>query len=200
MTKLTRSILVAAVTVLASMAGRAQVINPAQPVAQIQPQVTPIPLGPTLDVIPHVSADGYTIQMNLLPTLTEFLGYDDPGQFQVLVGNLAAPTPLPRFRIRQVTTTSIVWDGQTIVMGGLIAEKVTKVRDKVPVMGDLPLIGRLFRSEAKSSSKKNLVIFVTPTIIDPAGNRVHDVENLPYDPNKVPTQVPFAPDATPAAN
>ncbi|RME92353.1 MAG: hypothetical protein D6766_10220 [Verrucomicrobia bacterium] len=174
------------------LVGQAQVLTTTQ-TAAIQPTVTPIPLGPTLDVIPYVSADGYTVQMNLIPTMTEFLGYDDPGQFQVLVGSLAAPTPLPRFRIRQVTTSSIVWDGQTIVMGGLISEKVTKVRDKVPVMGDLPIIGRLFRSEAKSSSKKNLVIFVTPTIIDPAGNRVHDPNNLPYDPNKIPPQVPFAP-------
>lgn len=174
------------------LVGHAQVLTTTQ-TAAVQPIVTPIPLGPTLDVIPYVSADGYTIQMNLIPTMTEFLGYDDPGQFQVLVGNLAAPTPLPRFRIRQVTTSSIVWDGQTIVMGGLISEKVTKVRDKVPVIGDLPVIGRLFRSEAKSSSKKNLVIFVTPTIIDPAGNRVHDPNNLPYDPNKIPPQVPFAP-------
>lgn len=172
----------------------AQVVQAPQPLAAIQPTTTPIPLGPTLDVIPHVSADGYTIQMSLIPTLTEFLGYDDPGQFQAIVGNLAAPTPLPRFRIRQVTTSSIVWDGQTIVMGGLIAEKVAKTRDKVPVLGDLPLVGRLFRSEAKSSSKKNLVIFVTPTIIDPAGNRIHDPDNLPYDPNRVPTQAPFSPD------
>ncbi|MCB1126080.1 MAG: type II and III secretion system protein [Verrucomicrobiae bacterium] len=200
MTKLFRVIAVVVAAGFAGATGYAQVINPAQPVAQIQPQVAQIPLGPTLDVIPHVSADGYTIQMNLLPTLTEFLGYDDPGQFQVLVGNLAAPTPLPRFRIRQVTTTSIVWDGQTIVMGGLIAEKVTKVRDKVPVLGDLPVLGRLFRSEGKASSKKNLVIFVTPTIIDPAGNRVHDPDNLPYDPNKVPKQVPFAPDSAPTGN
>ncbi len=183
----------AAICLWSAVQTAAQVVQPAQPLAAIQPQTTPIPLGPTLDVIPHVSADRYTIQMSLIPTVTEFLGYDDPGQFQAIVGNLAAPTPLPRFRIRQVTTSSIVWDGQTIVMGGLIAEKVAKTRDKVPVLGDLPLVGRLFRSEAKSSSKKNLVIFVTPTIIDPAGNRVHDPDSLPYDPNRVPTQMPFVP-------
>lgn len=171
----------------------AQVVNQAAATPTIQPTTVPVPIGPTLDVIPHVSADGYTIQLNLLPTVTEFLGYDDPGQFRAVVGNLAAPVPLPRFRIRQVVTSSIVWDGQTVVLGGLISERVTKVKDKVPVLGDLPLVGRLFRSEAKSSSKKNLVIFVTPTIIDPAGNRVHDENNLPYDPNKLPSQSPFAP-------
>ena len=172
---------------------QAQVVNQAAATPTIQPTTVPVPIGPTLDVIPHVSADGYTIQLNLLPTVTEFLGYDDPGQFRAVVGNLAAPVPLPRFRIRQVVTSSIVWDGQTVVLGGLISERVTKTKDKVPVLGDLPLVGRLFRSEAKASSKKNLVIFVTPTIIDPAGNRVHDENNLPYDPNRLPPQTPFAP-------
>ncbi len=172
---------------------QAQVVNQAAATPTIQPTTVPVPIGPTLDVIPHVSADGYTIQLNLLPTVTEFLGYDDPGQFRAVVGNLAAPVPLPRFRIRQVVTSSIVWDGQTVVLGGLISERVTKVQDKVPVLGDLPLVGRLFRSEAKASSKKNLVIFVTPTIIDPAGNRVHDENNLPYDPNRLPAQAPFLP-------
>ncbi|MEM2352223.1 MAG: hypothetical protein QXT26_07430 [Thermoproteota archaeon] len=171
----------------------AQVVQQAQPLAAIQPQTAAVPLGPTLDVIPYVSADGYTIQMNLIPTVTEFLGYDDPGQFQAVVGTLAAPVPLPRFRVRSVVTTSIVWDGQTVMMGGLISETVTKTKDRVPVLGDIPLLGRLFRSEGKSSTKKNLVIFVTATIVDPAGNRVNDPNNLPYDPNSIPPQIPFAP-------
>ena len=59
-------------------------------------------------------------------------------------------------------------------------------KDKVPVLGDIPVLGRLFRSESSLTDKKNLVIFVTPTIIDPAGRRVHDPNNLPFDPNSVP--------------
>jgi general secretion pathway protein D len=183
--------LACAATLLGAAVLRAQVINQAAATPTIQPTTVPVPIGPTLDVIPHVSADGYTIQLNLLPTVTEFLGYDDPGQFRAVVGNLAAPVPLPRFRIRQVVTSSIVWDGQTVVLGGLISERVAKRKDKVPLLGDLPVVGRLFRSEASASQKKNLVIFVTPTIIDPAGNRVHDENNLPYDPNKLPPQTPF---------
>jgi len=185
--------LACAATLLGTTILRAQVVNQAAATPTIQPTTVPVPIGPTLDVIPHVSADGYTIQLNLLPTVTEFLGYDDPGQFRAVVGNLAAPVPLPRFRIRQVVTSSIVWDGQTVVLGGLISERVAKRKDKVPVLGDLPVVGRLFRSEANASQKKNLVIFVTPTIIDPAGNRVHDENNLPYDPNKLPPQTPFVP-------
>ena len=158
---------------------------------------TPVPLGPQLDVIPYVDADGYSIEMTILPTLVEFLGYDDPGPFvpqaQAVAGsNIGAPLiaqlPLPKFRVRQVITSAIVWDGQTVMLGGLIAEDVLKEKNKVPILGDIPFFGRLFRNETSQTTKKNLVIFVTPTIIDPAGNRVHTEDNLPYDPTVAPRQ------------
>lgn len=154
---------------------------------------TAMPFGPTLDVIPYVCADGYTIQMTLIPTYTEFVGYDEatakkfvPTAALAVAGGQAVSTtvtgvlPLPILRVRQVTTSAIVWDGQTIVLGGLTAEDVRKLKDKVPFLGDLPLLGRLFRSESSSVIKKKLYIFVTPTIIDPAGNRLHSEEEMPF--------------------
>jgi type II secretory pathway component GspD/PulD (secretin)/tetratricopeptide (TPR) repeat protein len=164
----------------------------------ILPLAEPFELGPVLDVVPYVNADGYTITMTILPTLKEFLGYDDPGQFVAQIQGASAggaspqaltqPTPLPKFRLRQVATTAMVWDGQTVVLGGLISEKVQKQKDKVPLLGDLPLLGRFFRSESSSSSKKNLVIFVTPRLIDPAGNPLHSEEEMPFAQNSIPTQ------------
>lgn len=166
----------------------------------------PLPFGPVLDVLPTVSADGYTIQLTLIPTVTEFVGYDDQTaakfvpQAQSVSGGgggvgipLTGQLPLPVFRVRQVTTTAIVWDGQTIALGGLISESVTKVRDKVPVLGDLPFLGRLFRSESDETRKKNLMVFVTPTIIDPAGNRKHTDDELPFTQSLIPVQPPSAP-------
>lgn len=175
----------------ATFRSAAQVVQQPQAIPAVTPQPAAFSFGQTLDVVPFVSADGYTIQLNVVPTFTEFLGYDQDlaRQFRTVVPNLPVQdTPLPRFRVRQVATTAIVWDGQTVVLGGLIAENVKKTREKVPVLGDIPFLGRLFRSEAADSTKKNLVIFVTPTIIDPAGNRVHSMDNLPYDPNRVPAQ------------
>lgn len=155
---------------------------------QIVPTTATFPVGPTLDVVPYVSADGFSVQMTIIPTVNEFLGYDTSNFNAILqlgvgntVGNaLVAPTPLPRFRVRYVTTSCVVWDGQTVVLGGLISDSIQKIKDKVPVLGDLPLFGRFFRSESNTTSKKNLYIFVTPTIIDPAGNRVHSDEDLPF--------------------
>src|SRR5205085_6872591 len=169
----------------------------------IQPITEPIELGPVLDIVPYVSADGYTVQMTIIPTLREFVGYDletaklFQAQAQSVGGAAASPltttTPLPQFRLRQVVTTAIVWDGQTVVLGGLISENVTKTKDKVPLLGDLPIMGRLFRSESSMTIKKNLLIFVTPTIIDPAGNRLHSEEEMPFAQTTIPPQRPVNP-------
>src|SRR5687767_5199421 len=181
------------VAALGLSVSRAQVVQAPPVIPAIVPAAAQIPFGPVLDVIPYVSADGYSIEMSIVPTLTEFLGYDTDvaSTFQTIVGNQQLqPTPLPRFRVRQVVTSAVVWDGQTIVLGGLIAENVSKTMDKVPVLGDIPFLGRLFRSDRSTSEKRNLVVFVTPKLIDPAGNRVHTSDNLPYDPNVLPAQPP----------
>ena len=165
-------------------------------------QVSSVPLGPVLDVIPYVSADGYSIQMTIIPQTTEFLGYDKETAAlfipQAIIGGqnivstpIVGTLPLPIFRSRQVVTSCNVWDGQTVVMGGLLTESVNKHKDKVPVLGDVPFLGRLFRSESSKTQKKNLIIFVTPRIIDPSGNPVHTMDNLPYDPNQIPPQKPI---------
>jgi general secretion pathway protein D len=86
---------------------------------------------------------------------------------------LVTPLPLPHVRLRQVTVNAIVWDGQTLVLSGPALYDPRRTQEKVPVLGDLPVVGRLFRSETNAPAKKNLLIFVTPTLIEPTGNRVH---------------------------
>jgi type II secretory pathway component GspD/PulD (secretin) len=73
-------------------------------------------------------------------------------------------------------------------LGGLLLDETTKAKDKVPLLGDMPFFGRLFRSESTVAKKTSLVIFVTPTIIDPAGNRVHSEEDLPFAQTTIPKQ------------
>jgi len=169
----------------------------------LSPTVQPLPTGPVLDVLPTVGADGYTINMSLIPSITQFVGYDAvPPEFAGAIQaqsvgagtvgvSLTAQVPLPRTRIRQVVTQCVVWDAQTVMLGGLISEEIRNIKDKFPVLGDLPLLGKLFRSETKVNNKKNLVIFVTPTIIDPAGNRVHTDEEMPFAKNLTPAQPPL---------
>jgi general secretion pathway protein D len=82
---------------------------------------------------------------------------------------------LPIFRVRKIETSMTVADGNTVGMGGLIYDKLETYKDKVPVLGSIPLIGRLFRSEGERSVKRNLMIFVTATQVDVNGRRSSDV-------------------------
>jgi general secretion pathway protein D len=141
--------------------------------------------GPVLDVIPCVLSDGFTVNLTLIPTIAQFTGYDNPNEvltsgITLPAGSTLVPTVLPTYTVRQVASSVNVWDGQTVVLGGLISETVTTVKDKVPMLGDLPLLGRFFRSESKNATKANLLIFVTPTLIDPAGNRLHSEDEMPF--------------------
>ncbi len=146
------------------------------------------PTGITLEVEPTVGPDGYTIDLVLAPRVVEFDGfinYGSPifanvsnvfvtggilqiiGPSQVLV--TANIINQPVFSTREVTTQVSVYDGQTVVLGGLMREDVQKVEDKVPILGDIPLAGRLFRTSADQHVKRNLIMFVTASLLDPAG-------------------------------
>ena len=81
----------------------------------------------------------------------------------------------PVFSVRKVTTGVSIWDGQTVALGGLMREDVQDVQDKVPILGDLPFVGRLFKSESEQHYKRNLMIFVTAHLIDPSGQRIKPV-------------------------
>jgi hypothetical protein len=140
----------------------------------------PVTVGPVVDIVPYVSTNGYDIELTVMSIDKEFLGYDDPGGFlgkQGVDQNTSSVLPVPHFRLRQVMTSRLVPDGHTLILGGIAEDsdvvQLKELRDKVPVLGDLPLLGRFFRSESESPSKKNLLFFITPVMIDPAGNPIH---------------------------
>jgi type II secretory pathway component GspD/PulD (secretin) len=172
---------------------RAQAVNPGT--SAITFGVQQVETGPVLDVVPDVLSDGCTINLTLIPSLTEFNGYDNPPAIPSVTSGLNVvqlPVLLPDFTVRQVVTTVNIWDNQTVAIGGLISSAVNTTKDKVPFLGDLPAVGQLFQSQSKQTVKKNLMIFVTATIVDPAGNRVHSDDELPFNPATIPAQPPGA--------
>lgn len=174
---------------------RAQNVNNQAGTSAITFTTQPVEVGPILDVVPYVLSDGYTINMALIPSVTLFDGYQTPPPIPSVTGNLNVvqlPVVLPYFTVRQVVTSVNVWDNQTVVIGGLISSEVQSTKQQVPVIGDLPMVGKLFQSQSKTTEKKNLMIFVTATIVDPAGNRVHSDDDLPFAQTAVPAQPPGA--------
>jgi general secretion pathway protein D len=140
-------------------------------------------IGVLLNVTPTVGADGYTINLTIVPEVSDFEGFLDysPGvtvqsvqtggtNFVNFVSNRIFQ---PLFNSRNLSTSIVIWDGQTVVLGGLIREDMQKLDDKVPLLGDLPFVGRLFRSKTTIRTKRNLLVFVSARLIDPSGNLIH---------------------------
>ncbi len=132
-------------------------------------------VGVELEVTPTVEEDDYSISLDLNPRVTEFDGFVEYGGPSIAIsGDTTVTVPpgfyQPIFSVREVTTKVTIWDGATVVMGGLTREEIKTINDKIPVIGDIPLIGRLFRSQGESATKRNLLIFVTANLVSPGGS------------------------------
>ncbi|WP_214002286.1 type IV pilus secretin PilQ family protein [Acinetobacter variabilis] len=112
----------------------------------------------SLDVTPSITPDG-KVQMELNITS------DSPGN----------PTPTGQLTINknQINTNVLVDNGETVVLGGIFEQETRNAQTKVPFLGDLPYLGRLFRKDVKSDNKRELLIFVTPRIVNDSVSRNH---------------------------
>jgi beta-lactamase regulating signal transducer with metallopeptidase domain len=141
---------------------------------EFQPILQQFNTGITIDLTPVVSSNRQSIRLTIAGAVNEFLDYAAPAQGDVLTAvvdgkKITAKKPLPQFRLRQAADVIPVPLGHTAVLGlGPVAvEKNGK--DKVPLLGDVPLLGRLFRKESKWTERKDLWFFATPRLVDAAG-------------------------------
>lgn len=145
-------------------------------------------LGVELSVSPEV--DGNEITLGLKPRITELSGWREytlaaansvythrQGSIKVRFEHPPVIARLPVFKKREIETEVTMTDGSTIGMGGLIHEKTESFEDKVPVLGSLPLVGRLFRNEGERAVKRNLLMFVSAKVVNPNG-RVGTLRNF----------------------
>jgi type IV pilus assembly protein PilQ len=134
-------------------------------------------VGVTLKVTPHLTR-GEKIRLKVEP---EFSVKTDEVTFAT--GNLTYPQPV--VDTRKAMTTLLVDSGKTVVLGGLRKKDVTKQVNKVPLLGDIPLIGLLFRFEGEDTINSEMVVFITPWIINEA--RLSDVERKQYEVTDFPS-------------
>jgi general secretion pathway protein D len=121
------------------------------------------PIGILLHVTPSVGKDKETIALTLHPEVSEATA--DAFQY-------SGEIKLPKFTTRNLSTNIAVQNGDTVVLGGLIKESKTSTRTKTPFLGDIPILGALFKKDSDSTTRKNLLIFVTATILSPEGAKL----------------------------
>lgn len=127
-------------------------------------------VGQSVEVVPVLEDD--TVRLKITASMTEFLGYDDPRSAGTASASSARGTPvqyqepLPRVRVRQTVAdrTTGARAGETVLLRGPLVTETRRTVDKVVGLGDLPLLGRLFRNESSSTVRKRLYVFVTPGV------------------------------------
>ena len=136
--------------------------------------------GVTLEIEPTIGENDFVIDIRFLPEIVEFQGFinygspilapsTDSNGDPVTVTLTENRIEMPVFSKRSVNTSLTIYDGYTVAVGGLMREDVQIIEDKVPILGDIPIIGRLFQTNGENRIKSNLIIFVTAEIIDATG-------------------------------
>jgi general secretion pathway protein D len=135
-------------------------------------------VGVILSVMPEVTPDGQMIDLTMTPQVVDEPEWENYGSEYTAPDGSVTRLPMrqPIFKSRSVQTSLSIYNGSTVVLGGMINEIRTAVDDKIPLLGDLPLIGRLFRSQYEHSDKRNLLIFVTARLVDPGGRAITPTE------------------------
>ncbi len=121
---------------------------------------SPINEGLQLFIIPHVTGPENNIIMTAIPKTEELVNFEE------FAGPDGIVLRLPQTRQRIIVTKNLLRNGETAVMGGLRTDRETRNQNHVPVFSQIPIIGRLFKHRSKSVDGENLMIFITPTIVD----------------------------------
>lgn len=116
-------------------------------------------VGILLNVTPSVGKDLKTITLVLSPEVSTFSKFRD----------LGGSVSVPEFTSSQLTTSVVIEAGQTVVLGGLMKDTFSEQVTKVPILGDVPLLGVLFQQRRETQERKNLIIFVTARVLAPRG-------------------------------
>ena len=139
-------------------------------------QVSYTNVGTILDVTPRISAND-NILLHVSPVVSSFAGIQSQ-----TVGGLTYQADL--FDFRSFDTRVLVPNAHTLVMGGMVSDNPQSSTTKVPLLGDIPYLGYAFRSESKSVTKDNLLVFITPTIVKDSDFRATDTQFLNSQPYK----------------
>jgi len=158
---------------------------------------TKITGGAELDVLASISGDGRSIVLALHPRVNtdvqlvpyaKLTDYDENGKVQSTFD-----INLPQYRTEELATRMVVKSGQTVVMGGVLERQRSSLVESVPVLGDIPIIGALFRRRTEVDTPRYLLVFVTATIVKDTGEFLV-LDDNPSEPSSAETRASAAPD------
>ncbi len=148
-----------------------------------QSSVTPEDIGILLKVTPSINPEGF-VRMEIEPEIS---------RLSLQTTQISENFNSPVVTRRRATTTVTVKDGQTVVIGGLISDRFERVDRKIPLLGDIPIVGSLFRQFKENSSKTELLIVLTPHVVrspsQGGGDRARELSDQMLDKLTLPPEL-----------
>lgn len=158
--------------------------NEGDTTTDISSDIRNVPEGVLVNVIPSIDLSNNTISMAVRPTITRVVDEVPDPAIQYIVAQSKLTTTIeskiPELNVQEIDSVIKVKSGQPIVMGGLLQDRVTGSEEGVPVLGEVPMVGSLFKQHIDTVSKTELVIFLQATILPTPGDSVHNTDKDLY--------------------
>lgn len=146
----------------------------------IDADIRSVPEGVLINVQPSVNIQDQTVSMLVRPTITRIVGSVPDPSVAFFSGTTGVNSQIPEVNIQEIDTVIKVNSGQPVVMGGLLQDKTETRTEAVPVLSELPLFGKAFRTNSDSISKTELIIFLKATIISNGDDTIHATDRDLY--------------------
>ncbi len=149
-------------------------------------EVRNVPEGVLINVLPSVDTDTNTISMQIRPTVSRVTGFVNDPIIPIQFAQAGVPVPagvsnqVPIVNVKEMDSVVRMKSQETLVMGGLLEDRGTGTQRAVPVAGEVPIVGALFRNQADQVRKTELVIFIKATILNSGGDTIHNTDRELY--------------------
>ena len=137
------------------------------------PEFEKLELGITMEVTPKVDKEKRLIMLDVHPWVTSLVGWSE---YEYDANGVPETMTRPIVAERTTDTNVVIADNETVVIGGMIKDYTETVDDKIPLLGDIPLVGNFFKSKATTVKKTNLLVFITARMIKPDGSPYFQVD------------------------
>ncbi|MGH1456866.1 MAG: type II secretion system protein GspD [Alphaproteobacteria bacterium] len=147
---------------------------------EIDSEIKSVPEGVLINVQPSINLENKTISMFIRPTVTRIVGTVSDPSVQFVAGDTGIVSEIPEVNVQEIDTVVKVNSGQPIVMGGLLQDRAVANNENIPVVGEIPLFGSLFRKQKDLVSKTELVVFLKATLIEDGNDTIHNTDRDLY--------------------
>jgi len=146
----------------------------------VDTDIKSVPEGVLINVQPSINLDDRTISMLVRPTITRIVSTKSDPSVLFAAGDSGIVSEIPEVNVQEIDTVVKVNSGQPIVMGGLLQDRIIDTQEGVPVLGEVPVFGSLFKTQKDLITKTELVIFLKATLIETPSDTIHNTDRDLY--------------------